>query len=263
MKAKALGAFTLIELLVVIAIIAILAAILFPVFAQAKAAAKSTTTLSNLKQVGTAIHIYGNDYDDGTVLTDHEFTSGDRPAWAYLLLPYTKNRQINWDPARSIPEPNSNDEVYGYKWDVVTTIAINDAGFSGYWGGTCEDPFASPYVYGRNLTAIENLSDRAAFMTNMWAGTNVGWYYFRNYQANWIDTSMDYTSWSWYNQVWQTRLAHSGNKIPTVYGDSHAGRADKGKFVTWDEAPARSDLCRLMLERGIDKFWGVAGGANL
>lgn len=57
-------AFTLIELLVVIAIIAILAAILFPVFAQAKLAAKRTAALSNIKQSGTSVHIYMADYDD-------------------------------------------------------------------------------------------------------------------------------------------------------------------------------------------------------
>ncbi len=57
-------AFTLIELLVVIAIIAILAAILFPVFAQAKEAAKKATCTSNLKQLGTAWYLYLNDNDD-------------------------------------------------------------------------------------------------------------------------------------------------------------------------------------------------------
>jgi len=56
--------FTLIELLVVIAIIAILAAILFPVFAQAKMAAKKTQDLSNAKQLNLAIQMYGGDYDD-------------------------------------------------------------------------------------------------------------------------------------------------------------------------------------------------------
>src|SRR4051812_35864110 len=56
--------FTLIELLVVIAIIAVLAAILFPVFAQAREKARATGCTSNLKQIGLALMMYGQDYDE-------------------------------------------------------------------------------------------------------------------------------------------------------------------------------------------------------
>jgi prepilin-type N-terminal cleavage/methylation domain-containing protein len=127
-------AFTLIELLVVIAIIAILAAILFPVFAQAKLAAKKTVAISNQKQIGLAILMYANDYDDmypredacvlnsslvtsfnnqpaGTVATP--FCNGTGPtgnfaggyafrnnhySWGTWVEPYVKSTQMFVDP---------------------------------------------------------------------------------------------------------------------------------------------------------------------
>lgn len=100
-------AFTLIELLVVIAIIAILAAILFPVFAQAKLAAKKTAELSQAKQIGTAAQIYLNDFDDTYMPTNYRnnttatFTGSNfgETHWSIMLMPYLKNADLFVSPA--------------------------------------------------------------------------------------------------------------------------------------------------------------------
>lgn len=91
-------AFTLIELLVVIAIIAILAAILFPVFAQAKVAAKKTADLSNLKQIGTASMIYTTDSDDVYMLQAGISCDNE---WNYNSRIYFPS---NWNAERNAAE---------------------------------------------------------------------------------------------------------------------------------------------------------------
>ena len=102
-------AFTLIELLVVIAIIAILAAILFPVFAQAKLSAKKTAVLSNTKQIGLGLIMYANDSDDVYAKADYDFNWSAWPlqTWSStsIIGPYLKNYDLFNSPVDTIPNP--------------------------------------------------------------------------------------------------------------------------------------------------------------
>ena len=99
--------FTLIELLVVIAIIAILAAILFPVFAQARAKARGISCLSNVKQVGLAFHMYVQDYDETTPNMWGGYAPcqpsgfGCSQEWWFGLMPYIKNIDMLYCPERT------------------------------------------------------------------------------------------------------------------------------------------------------------------
>lgn len=96
-------AFTLIELLVVIAIIAILAAILFPVFAQAREKARAATCLSNLNQMGLAVMQYTQDYDETYPMVRARNAQGGYE-WRFELNPYVKSTQIYACPSN----PDSN-----------------------------------------------------------------------------------------------------------------------------------------------------------
>jgi prepilin-type N-terminal cleavage/methylation domain-containing protein/prepilin-type processing-associated H-X9-DG protein len=134
-------AFTLIELLVVIAIIAILAAILFPVFAQAKLAAKKTSSLSNLKQIDLSWLMYGNDYDDYTMPAYYSVNGFTTTYWWWgyqapptptdltkgLLQPYSKSQAIEVDPAfLNTVQVNSLGTLgYGYNDDYLTVADAN------------------------------------------------------------------------------------------------------------------------------------------
>jgi len=140
--------FTLIELLVVIAIIAILAAILFPVFAQAKAAAKNTTALSNLKQAGLAAIMYEGDNDDNFPLYVASYCEsariqnpldpndrpggttggGRRPMWQAAIFPYNKSWDLYSSPADSAASTNPVTKFHnlsiGYNYGYLSKLEV-------------------------------------------------------------------------------------------------------------------------------------------
>ncbi len=227
-------AFTLIELLVVIAIIAILAAILFPVFAQAKAAAKTISTVSNVKQLGTAVHIYANDYDDRTNPTfvcgfdntsdycgaDWWSSQSDRfVTWSTLIWPYMKSGGITMDAAASTAVATSAPTAGSFNWGRYTSLSANRLGFfdSDSWA-------TGSYVItkGRNLSAQENISSRAMFITSRDPGNqSFGSFYF----DHWLACDPNYTAVDyWRNNVYASAKSHR-DQLPHVRGDSSASKA--------------------------------------
>jgi prepilin-type N-terminal cleavage/methylation domain-containing protein/prepilin-type processing-associated H-X9-DG protein len=130
-RRRSRAGFTLIELLVVIAIIAILAAILFPVFAQARDKARQTQCLSNLKQVGLGILMYTQDYDETFVpsrISDVPSGANRRLPWSTQIVPYIKNNGVFACPAditRNRSTAGNDNNASSWCPDSVVTVVNN------------------------------------------------------------------------------------------------------------------------------------------
>ncbi len=142
--------FTLIELLVVIAIIAILAAILFPVFARARAKAKASSCLAQVKQLALAFKMYESDWDDkfcGPLWGSYG------PMWCEAIYPYVKNKQLFICPADSNPL-NYNSSAYVPYWTNVEKCSYS---FNGANQGGCG--FSDAYRPNWGMSTTENAWD--------------------------------------------------------------------------------------------------------
>ncbi len=230
-------AFTLIELLVVIAIIAILAAILFPVFAQAKKAAKITTTLSNIKQVALGNRMYASDADDRYAMSVEGWPL---PAGRYpvnhvqLIYPYTKSVEVHWSstnpmvgradmttaPGQEAWGSNAvslTDAQNGNIWTARTTVSPNAIALN-RWNG------AAYRIDPRTETEIEFVAELAVYapLRRTTAGQGaIDWdptYYTCIGDPNAI------------SRLW-TAAKELNDKVVTGFADGHAAKKGKEVFL--------------------------------
>ena len=197
--------FTLIELLVVIAIIAILAAILFPVFAQAREKARAISCVSNEKQISLSWMMYTQDYDETVVPYSATGSSGTNAnptnfafPWTLLLQPYTKNYQVFKCPDTSFAIgytynanlaradgygntfPSGPRSLAGIQLPAASPIFLDGTGISGPQANSNPQGLAWPYPYNQALAffitntptasgrIVANLND----FTQGWAAVN-------------------------------------------------------------------------------------------
>ncbi|MFN3651589.1 MAG: prepilin-type N-terminal cleavage/methylation domain-containing protein [Armatimonadota bacterium] len=219
--------FTLIELLVVIAIIAILAAILFPVFAQARDKARSTACLSNMRQLGSALQMYLQDYDE----TFHKGANmRGMPAmngfganskidgwdnWPWFYGPYVKNVGV-------FDCPTSPDDTY----ELTRTNWGNDGNYAYNYSGLTRDEGTPPRI----LAELDDPSGTFVFFdsgdTQVRAGNN-----------DWpglleeLDLNLTCGENRFSRYTKESALRHAG-RLNMVYADGHAKNIDWRTLLT-------------------------------
>jgi len=240
--------FTLIELLVVIAIIAILAAILFPVFAQAKKAAKTTVSISNTKQLAIGINIYSTDSDDLMPMTIQSLDQDSTPGGAWwgtsdfvgilqMTYPYVKSVDIWWNGqnprAGSLQTPmvpTGPNGTWG-DWSKEQTILPNNIALN-VWDG------AAANIRPRSVTSVDEPASLGVFFPV--SGPVAGMATWSNNPADpmvdvdpWYNACIPNMNNSAVGAGWTPTFAsfvgHNRN-LPVAYADGHAGKVKSNAF---------------------------------
>jgi len=233
--------FTLIELLVVIAIIAILAAILFPVFAQARDKARSASCISNLKQMGLAWTMYAQDYDEryptsappGDVhICPTMKDRGSYGGWiGNLLIPYSKNTNIFECPSNpklsSVNQGCEKDPkwgvVYGYTSYGYNYVSLWDKGMS-----SVNRPTELIAIYD----AISSWTDCPYYQAGscgIWAQRDIPAFLKKNNMP--LAPGMQDPAKNWVGNV-VSRVAPHSNTVNYMYADGHV-KASRWDRLTW------------------------------
>lgn len=234
MSTRARGSgFTLIELLVVIAIIAILAAILFPVFAQAREAARKSSCLSNMKQITLAALMYQTDYDQKMVMGhDNCFDPGlnayqpgcsvTNPIscmqWQWVTQPYVKNQQIYKCP--SDPRADSMIRV-SYE---INNWASDPGNGPGKTEAVLVRPAETVYFNEGGNTGTDGSNDPNHSQAYFIMGDYTTW-------TQWNRVVHDRADWNWSDQL----PRHSGGQNYSF----HDGHVKFMRTLSWCQANKR------------------------
>lgn len=230
--------FTLIELLVVIAIIAILSAVLFPVFARARENARRSACLSNMKQIGLAVMMYTQDYDENLVLYRY-LDPINKYGWQVALMPYVQSTQVWVCPdAKEL----STCSAYSNAPTYVSAFSIGSGSYGYNYKFLGNDPASAPVT---SLAAVSKPSE-TVLATEITGALGLGVTY--------------------YPTLWKTSSSGASCGSTGTFGDQNAQWHFGGTNVIFVDGHAKwmqySQLQDYNGDGVVDNDWYVASSAT-